>query len=308
MAGGYLSYDTPSLHVGVTGIAYRHRSRDGVVLMPPKRYARRKTIGEVAVDFYGMGERWIISGELVPAARERLAFQSALSYKDDYLGALTLSGRYYGSDRITPYGHADGHYSSGRDEWGLRLQWYGEVAKYVTGTVVVDRFYRLSPGAPGGTLLLGRLMTSSYTSSSTWTLRRLAVPDRPVRLSLRYSGDSQSGRHLTLRYGARLLHTEGVGWGYGLESRVRYDDGRRLRLEGGASLHRLGDGQMVRAPLPWMPYSYSYPMLRGRGILLSAQMRLKLARRLTLYARLYGLLPHDTPATTDFSLSLTYKL
>lgn len=306
-AGGYLAYDGGTTHIGLTGLLYRHRSSDGTTLLPPDHYPRRTTLGEMALDVSHMGERILVIGEVVPGPRERLATEGSLTYRDEYLGALTLSGRYYGRESISPYAYRDGHYSSGRDEWGMRLQWYGEVARYVTGTVLLDRFHRLAPDSPGGTMLLGRLSRSSYDHSSMVTARWVSTPERPRQLSLRYSGDRSWTARWTMRYGVQLRHTDGEGLGTGVDGRLRYDDGTTMQAECGVALHRLRKGQVARVPIPWMPYLYSGPMVRGEGAVLSAKYRCHLTDRLILDARLYHSITTGKTPTTDVALSVIYR-
>lgn len=310
MAGGNLSLDGGGGHLGVTGLLYRHRSREGATLRPPERYPDRTTLLEGSIDGHWMGERLLAVGEVTLAGRDRQAAEGSVTYLDEEtIGALTLSGRYYGEERYSPYGAADSYYSSGRDEWGCRLQWHGEVARFVEGTVLVDRFRRLSPERPpAGTMLLMRLSRSTYHGSTMLYARWLQVPDRPRRLTLRLSSDRPWGSRLTLRYSLRLHHTEGAGFGGEAMTRLRYDDGSRLLGEVGLQAHSLRQGQMARAVLPWMPYMYGAPMLRGRGLLLSGRLRWRIDRHLSLSGRLYHAITAGHTPTTDLSLALLYRL
>lgn len=306
MVGGYLSYDSESGHIGMTGVTYRHRTNDGRPLLPPLRYPDAMVLRETSVDGYWMGERVIASGEVTLAPGERRAAEGSLSYLDEMVGALTVSGRYFGKGRYSPYGSGDGHYSSGRDEWGYRLQWSGEVARYVSGTVVADRFRRTDGDSPAGTMLLARLGKSSYHGSTLLTLRWLSVPERPRRLSLRYSSDRQHGAKWSGREEVQLLHTEGEGVGGSVRGRIRYDDQKSLLAEGDLRLYRLAKGQMILSSLPWLPYLYGGSMLRGQGVQLSGRVRWRVGAYVALHGRVA--LTIGDSRTTDAALALTYRL
>lgn len=306
VVGGYLSYEGESGHLGITGLTYRHRSKDGRPLLPPLRYPDEMILREVSVDGCRMGERVIASGEVTLAPGKRRAVEGSLSYLDEMVGALTVSGRYFGKRRYSPYGSGDGHYASGRDEWGYRLQWSGEVARYVSGMVVADRFRHTDAGSPAGTMLLMRLGRSSYRGSSLLTLRWLSVPERPRRLSLRYGTDRVHGTKWSTRGEVQLLHTEGEGLGGSVRERIRYDDQKSLLAEGDLRLYRLRSGQMILSGLPWMPYLYGGSMLRGQGVQLSGRVRWRIGAHVALHGRLA--LTLDDLRTPDAALALTYRL
>lgn len=310
MVGGYLSYESESAHIGATGLIYRHRSGSGTLLLPPARYPASRVLREGSIDGYWMGERVIASGEVTLAPGERRAAEGSLSHMDEMLGALTLSGRYFGRERYSPYGMGDGHYSAGRDERGYRLQWSGEVARYVTGTVVVDRFRRTATGSPSGTMLLARVGKSDYHGSSLLMLRWLGVPDKPRQWTIRYSSDYRHGARWITRQEVRLLHTEGEGLGGGVMGRVRYDDGTSMLAEGEVRLFRLTAGQVMHSTLLWMPYLYGGTMLRGQGVQLTGRLRWHLGRHVALHSRIALTRTSDRPLTTDLALALTltYRL
>lgn len=310
MLGGYVAFDDGRSHIGFTGLLYRHRSAAGTLLRPPARFPDRTTLREGSLDAHRMGDRLLAAGEVTLAPRSRRAAEGSVTYLDEErLGALTLSGRYYGVDRCSPAGVADSHYSSGRDEWGCRLQWHGEMARFVTGTLLADRFCRLSPEhAPAGTMLLLRLSRSDYRTSSMLYARWLDVPGKPPRFTLRCSADRTWDNRLTLRGHLRLHHTRGLGWGGEAMARLRYDDGSALLAEAGVQLHHLRHGQLARGALPWMPYMYGAPMLRGRGVLLSSRVRWQVDRRLSLHARLCHTLAEGRAPSADLSVALLLRL
>jgi len=155
-------------------------------------------------------------------------------------------------------------------------------------------------------MLLARVGRSNYRSSTLLTLRWLSVPERPRRLSLRYSSDRRHGAKLSSREEVQLLHTEGERVGGSVRGRIRYDDQKSLLAEGDLRLYRLAKGQMILSSPPWMPYLYGGSMLRGQGVQLSGRVRWRVGAHVALHGRVS--LSIGDSRTTDAALALTYRL
>lgn len=295
MVGTYLSYRVVDFELALTTLLHRYRSRAGTVLQPHRLYPRRALLSQTSLSFNYSGQQWQASAEAVLGRKERSALQGALTFRDESLGVLTLQGRYYGVQYISPYGAPDSYYSSRRGERGLRLMWQGEVAYWLTGALFVDRFRRLEPYAKPGHVLSARLVYAGTPWWVTATARYVAPGDRPRRFTARLVADRTLSPAWTMRGGVQLGKASTTPTGYSLFGHVRYQSSD-IVAEVGAQYYHLA-GSMVRARLPYMPYLYTPLMLRGKGWHYYGSVRYQITPQAQLSARLY-------PSFVDLAFTL----
>lgn len=281
--GGYLAYNHANLHIGLSTVHYRHRS-GGITLLPPLRYPQSKTLQQWAIDASYTAQRWQVFIESTLDRSDRLGVQGGLRYFDDHLGSITLQGRYYGTHHTSPYGSADSHSATGRNERGLRLMWHGEIARWTTATILIDHFGKADHRSQPSTIVQGRINYLNSGTSAQGLVRLSYRSNRSHRLTSRATVLTEVSPLLTVRAGAQLTYTHGTPLSYSLYTRAQI--GRTGDLKGEVGLQYFSSsGSSFRADTPYMPYHYYNPALRGNGLYVSGALRYPVTSHVSLQAR-----------------------
>lgn len=296
--GGYIGYDVQNLHAGLSSISYRYRSGHQT-LWPHKLYPQSKSIQQYAFDASYMSDKWQYFVEYVPGQRGRTALQGGGRYFDDHFGSLTLQGRYFDEKHITPYGAGDTKTSTHRNEQGIRLMWHGELAMWTTATLLVDHFKSISGSSSKSTILQGRVMYNDFRTTLQGYIRLYHKQTGDDRLSIRTTMHRKISEQIGLRVGAQLSSVSKSPLSYSLFSRIQYSGHDDLSAEIGTQYFNAAHGAF-RANLPYMPYNYYNPSVRGKGLQVSGALKYSITPKVQMRACIVHSFydPKATPAVT----------
>lgn len=312
LLGSYLAYKGERLNLGLTSILYRHKDETGGIL-PPVIYPQKESLFQSAINWqYNISSKDLYScsfwGEALLEREERKAIIGGLSCQTDLYGTFTFQGRYIGQKYSTPYAYPDTHYSSGRDEKGIRLLWRGELFPWTSSLIVLDRFRSISLPGKSGYKLTAQLLYNKHPIQSTITLRHKKREREPAVTTFRSM--IKVPIHiivpLTLQTSFNFLKTTGdskIGYAYSVG--LRYSHARIKAIDLGMQYNRLNKKQMIRSTLPFFPNIYGNRLLRGEDLRLFMGVRGQVYRNVNIYSRFqYSLRKKITPML-DVGFSVT---
>lgn len=281
-AGAVISYRIKDIEVGGTAMIQRYLSPSFGEMEAPAKHRQLKS---ASLFFQYQKRRWQIAGESLLAKRDEISSLATLSYHNDRLGRFSLSGYYTGAHYYTAYGFS-------RGKRGIEASWSGELARRWSGMLY---FSRSDKGWTATARAEYRHRKHAFQGRI-----RYANQHTTARFACQYHPD----RQLTWQSGLNLSQT---AWGLFVRGQWQFDQG--LRAEGGLQYFST-DGGVIRADQPYMPWRYYTPMLRGKGVRTTAQLRYTVQTvqiNLRTAHTFYQELP-STPLPTLFELSTIIKL
>ena len=313
--GGYLAYDLPEMHLGLSYLSMKFRSKEREALIPPAPFPSTNIYNAASIDLFYLRGPWMVHGEgtLPLSGRDSWGGIMGIGFKDDLWGDFSLGARYLGNAFASPLGMPDAHFSNGRNEKGFYLQWRGEVARYLEGRVYYDRYAGIVEdprrASQRGQVLLCALTHQGY--GNIWTLRyRLRSSKESAHHNLRgqWTGKISSGR---LKCGGTLNFAPATHPSYTLQVLGSLKR-KAMHLEGGLQYFNATRGSKPLGSLrTYLPYHYYTPLLRGAGMRYSAILGFRPTTALDLKARFsythYSTLP-TTPLPTMLEVTLLYRL
>ncbi|WP_018358657.1 hypothetical protein [Porphyromonas levii] len=279
--GAVISYRVKAMEVGGTAMVQRYLSPKFEPMQAPDRHQQMQN---GSLFFQYQNRRWRIAGESLLAKREGLSSLATVSYYTDRLGRVSLMGHYSGDQSFTPYGFRQG-------KRGVQATWVGELARWWRGMLY------LSYSDKGW----GTTARAEYNYDKHVFRARLRYARE--RATARLTHQYQFNEQLVWRSGLNLSRT---AWGAFVRGQWSFAQG--LRIEGGLQYFNTNGG-VIRADQPYMPWRYYVPMLRGKGLRATAQVRYKV-QAAQVYLRtahvFYSEAPHS-PLPSLLELSTTIR-
>lgn len=244
-AGAVVRYRIKDVEIGGTAMMQRYLSPKFEQMKPP---ARHQKLSSASLYFQYQKGQWQVTGESLLGRREELSSLLAISYREDRLGRLSLLGYYSGDKYFTPYGYS-------RGKRGVEAIWAGELAYRWRGML----YFSLSDKGWAATA------RAEYRDEKHALQSRIRLSKE--RTTARITHQYRVGRQLTWRLGLNLSKS---AWGLFVRGQWHFAQG--LRAEGGLQYFQTSGG-VIRADQPYMPWRYYAPMLRGKGVRATAQLR-----------------------------------
>lgn len=243
--GAVVSYRIKDMEVGGTAMMQKYLSPRFEQMIAPTKHQQLKS---ASLYFQYQRGAWRVAGESLLSRRHQLSSLLAMSYYNDRLGTMSLLGYYTGNQYFSPYGWS-------RGKQGIQAVWSGELARWWRGMLY------LSYSDKGW----GTTARAEYRHNRHAFQGRIRHANQ--RTTLRMTHQYKANQQLSLRTGLNLSR---MAWGLFIRGQWHLDQG--LRAEGGLQYFQT-QGAVIRADQPYMPWRYYAPMLRGKGIRATVQVR-----------------------------------
>lgn len=282
--GANVYYQSNHLLLGITGMSQKYSNSFHPSLLAPHYSPKLQS----SVYFQFSNNHFRAFGESLLNNQDKIASTIGLSYFHELIGNLSVIGRYLGTNHFNVYSYPDAHYSTGRNEKGVKLIWNGELGYYWSGSLYADVFRKLIEergiSTNPGVIVSAKAYYGQNKHSFQGRIRWIKLPDKEPRATIKVNYFTPISNTINVRTSANLNIQRNKQLDWAVATRFIWSNNDRFKVELGAQYFSLTHS-IIRADQPYMPYRYYAPMLRGSGIRTNASLQYNLNEKLKLNSR-----------------------
>lgn len=299
--GANLYFQNNHLLLGITGISQNYSNSSYQQLIPPQNTPRFQS----SLYFQWSNNHFRFFGESLLTNKEKIASTAGISYYHELLGTISMIGRYLGTKHYSIYSYPDAHYSTGRNEKGIKVVWNGELGYHWSGSLYTDIFRKIIPehgiSTNPGVIVSAKAFYGNNDHSFQGRVRWIKLPDKEPRSTIRFTYNKPINHHSIIRLGSNLNLQKGKKLDWALFTRFIWSNSTNFKAELSAQYFHLSHS-IIRADQPYMPHRYYAPMLRGSGWRTIAALQYSMNKHLKLNARASMTFYREQPNTPIPSL------
>lgn len=317
--GGYFKFaPSPLFHAGFQALNNRFTGlSDNRRLYPPAAYLQELSPTRFAIDMAWRGANASALAEVVLPHRGAYGSEAAvavLTYRNDYWGMFSLVARHLGERFAMLHTSTYGHFSSQKNEQGIRIAWNGELFRGWRGSLSTD-FYRSirheerRPSQAGSEVILR--MEKAVAETETMLSLKFAKRDTGSKLSFRFRENREIGKghHLSSYFFGSYTGNKKYGWS--LAAKLMGNIGEEWYYRASLQYYDTPTWlQAVRSVESNSPLHYYTPMLYGKGLsgALIAGYRRKNSFSVSLKTSYNHIFHNPTEQKSDPVAEVTLKL